>query len=171
MPDYLFNTTALSNFAAIARFDLLKSLYLGKAFTTIEVSHELQRGIHAGYRHLESAWQQIRDVHPSSGWIRILTPETPEEYQLQAELDNRLDQGEASCLALAVTRQFIFVTDDLAARRLASEKNVLLTGTLGILIRGVQGKFLPLTEANHLLKIMVHQGYRSPVNCLDDFIQ
>ncbi len=28
MPDYLFNTTALSNFAAIDRFDLLKKLYL-----------------------------------------------------------------------------------------------------------------------------------------------
>ena len=65
MPDYIFNTTALSNFAAIDRFDLLKKLYQGKAFTTIEVSHELQRGIHAGYLYLESAWQQIGVVNPT----------------------------------------------------------------------------------------------------------
>lgn len=169
MPDYIFNTTALSNFAATDRLDLLKKLYQGKAFTTIEVSHELQRGIHAGYLYLESAWQQIGVVHPT-GWVRILIPETTEEYQLQAEFDNRLDQGEASCLALAITRRFIFVTDDLAARRLASEKNVLLTGTLGILIKGVREKFLSLAEANNLLESMIQQGYRSPGDCLDDFI-
>lgn len=169
MPEYIFNTTALSNFAAIDRVDLLKKLYQEKAYTTLEVSHELQRGIHSGYLYLESAWQQISTIHPT-GWIRILTSETAREFQMQTEFDNRVDPGEASCLALAITRQLIFVTDDLAARRLASANNVLLTGTLGILIKVVRGNLLSLMEANSFLKMMIRQGYRSPVDCLDDFL-
>ncbi len=37
-------------------------------------------------------------------------------------------------------------------------------------MKGVREKFLSLAEANNLLEIMIQQGYRSPVDCLDDFI-
>ena len=37
VPDYIFNTTALSNFAAVDRLDLLTERYRGQAFTTLEV--------------------------------------------------------------------------------------------------------------------------------------
>ena len=169
MPEYIFNTTALSNFAAINRSELLETRYQGMAFTTVEVSNELRRGINAGYLCLESVWQQIELVNPA-GWLRVLTPLTAEEYRLKTEFDNRLDSGEASCLALAVSRQFIFVTDDLAARRLAAARSVLLTGTLGIMTGLVRDNTLPIHEANDMLTGMIRLGYRSPVDCLDDFI-
>jgi predicted nucleic acid-binding protein len=167
MPEYIFNTTALSNFAAINRSELLETRYKGRAFTTAEVSNELRQGINGGYVYLKSVWQQIIDP---AGWLRILTPQTAEEYRLKTEFDNRLDSGEASCLTLAVSRRFIFVTDDLAARRLAAAKSVRLTGTLGILIGLIRDNVLPLHEANSILTGMIRQGYRSPADCLDDFV-
>jgi predicted nucleic acid-binding protein len=169
MPDYIFNTTALSNFAAASRLNLLAARYQGAGFTTIEVGDELRRGISAGYNYLEAAYQQLETVDPA-GWLRVLSPESTPEHRLRAEFDELLDPGEASCLALAVSRQLIFVTDDLAARQLAEARNVPLTGTLGILIVLVRDKTLSLQEANEMLTDMIQRGYRSPVDRLDGLI-
>ena len=41
MRDYIFDTTALSNFASTGRLDLLDTRYRGVAFTTVEVNSEV----------------------------------------------------------------------------------------------------------------------------------
>jgi len=169
MPDYIFDTTVLSNFAAVDRLDLLKTRYRRQAFTTIEVIDELRKGVQAGYTHLEPALQQIERINPD-GWLRILSPESHDEHRLRLELDQSLDAGEASCLALANSRGLILATDDLAARRLADEKSIPLTGTIGILIALVRDGTLPLAKANAILKAMIQRHYRSPISQLDDLI-
>lgn len=169
MPDYIFNTTVLSNFAAANRVQLLEQRYRDSAFTTIEISDELYKGTRAGYTYLDLALQQITRFN-SQGWLRILTPESTLEHRLRLELGNRLDAGEASCLALAVSRDLIFATDDRAARRLATERGVEVTGTLGILLALVHQETLPLSEANAMLKAMIQRRYRSPIDRLDDLI-
>jgi len=103
MPDYIFDTTALSNFAATNRLDMLDMLdtrYRGVAFTTVEVADELRRGVKAGYSYLESVLQQIETVN-SKGWLRLLAPKSDAEHRLRSQFDQFLDPGEASCLALA----------------------------------------------------------------------
>ena len=80
MPDYIFNTTALSNFAAVGRLDLLAERYRGQAFTTLEVGDELRRGFKAGYPYLEAAWQQLETIG-SAGWLRVLGPESAAEHR------------------------------------------------------------------------------------------
>ncbi len=169
MRDYIFDTTALSNFASTGRLNLLDIRYRGVAFTTVEVTAELRRGIKAGYSYLEAVLQQIEPVD-SEGWLRILVPNSAAEHRLQSEFDQLLDPGEASCLALAISRRITLVTDDLAARRLAEKKKVPLSGTLGILIALVRHNAFPLKEANTMLATMIQQHYRSPVNRLDEFI-
>lgn len=169
MPDYIFNTTVLSNFASVNRSDLLETLYRNIAFTTLEVSDELYRGVKAGYSYLNTALQQIKAVNPN-GWLSVLTPESSAEHSLRYEFDQIIDPGEASCLALAVSRKLIFITDDLAARRASQQKNVSVTGTLGILIRLVRNDTLSLDDANAMLKVMIRKHYRSPVNRLDELI-
>ena len=169
MRDYIFDTTALSNFASTGRLNLLDIRYRGVAFTTVEVTAELRRGIKAGYSYLETVLQQIEPVD-SEGWLRILVPNSAAEHRLQSEFDQLLDPGEASCLALAISRRITLVTDDLAARRLAEKKKVPLSGTLGILIALVRHNAFPLKEANTMLATMIQQHYRSPVNRLDEFI-
>jgi predicted nucleic acid-binding protein len=169
MPDYIFDTTVLSNLAAVGRLDLLEKRYRKTALTTVEVSDELRKGLQAGYGYLENVLQQIRAISPG-GWLRIVAPESEPEHQLRAEFDLLLDPGEASCLALAISRGLILVTDDLAARQLAQERDVLLTGTVGVLLTLVRDRSLSLTEANVILAKMIARRYRSPVDRLDELI-
>lgn len=169
MPDYIFDTTALSNLAVVGCLDLLEKRYHMVGLTTIEVSDELRRGLQAGYEHLENVLQQIQSISPG-GWLRIVAPESPAEHQLRGEFDLLLDPGEASCLALAISRGLILVTDDLAARQLAQERGVPLTGTVGILLALVRDGVLSLAEANGVLAEMIERRYRSPVDRLDELI-
>ena len=169
MPDYIFDTTVLSNFAVVGRTDLLETRYRDLAFTTVAVADELRRGFKAGYGYLESVLRQLETINPD-GWLRLLDPISPAEYRLRTELDQVLDPGEASCLALAVSRGLTLATDDLAARRLAQERKVPLTGTCGILIALVRQQTLPLAEANAILMTMIQRHYRAPVDRLDDLI-
>jgi len=169
MPDYIFDTTALSNFSAANRLDLLEKRYYDKAFITLEVADELRKGVKAGYSYLSPVLKQISGVNPE-GWIQIVTPNAGNEYSLRFQFDKRLDPGEASCISLAITRKFIFVSDDLAARRIASKNDIPITGTIGILIALVRNNRLPLGEANRLLQNMIQKNYRSPVNHLDELI-
>jgi len=71
---------------------------------------------------------------------------------------------------IAISRGLIFATDDLAARCLATRHGVLLTGTLGILIRLVREQHISLGTANGLLAKMIDKRYCSPVRKLDDLI-
>ena len=64
----------------------------------------------------------------------------------------------------------ILVTDDLAARKLATQRNVRLTGTVGLLVGMIHASLLPLEEGNALLEKMIDSGYRSPCDHLDDLI-
>ena len=169
MPDYIFDTTVLSNFAAVKRIDLLATRYQNIAFTTIEVIDELRKGVKAGYDYLSSILQALKNSE-SGNWISVLGTQSATEQRLRIEFDDRLDAGEASCLALAISRKLILVTDDLAARRLAQERQVLLTGTLGILVALVREKALALSDANELLADMIRQRYRSPADSLDAII-
>jgi len=168
-PAYVFDTTVLSNFALIGQVTLLEKLYRGRAFTTLMVVDEIRRGIEAGYQHLQIIQEQLTTVSPT-GWLQVLPLDRTNEQQLYAELGRWLDPGEASCLALAISRGFILATDDLAARRHAGKRKVLLTGTLGILLRLVREKHLSLDAANHFLAEMIQQRYRSPVHRLDNLV-
>lgn len=130
---------------------------------------KLRKGVKAGYDHLESALQQMENINPK-GWLRILSPESSNEHRLRLEYDRSLDAGEASCLALAVSRELVFATDDLAARQAAGKGGVHLTGTLGILVALVRSETLTIAEANGMLAAMIERSYRSPLDRLDDLI-
>jgi predicted nucleic acid-binding protein len=169
MPEYIFDTTVLSNLAAVGRLDLLEKRYREVALTTVEVGDELRRGLQAGYEYLGSALRQIQSIS-LDGWLRLVAPESAAEHQLRGEFDILLDSGEASCLALAISRGLILVTDDLAARQLAQERDVQLTGTVGILLALVRDGLLPLPEANAILAEMIERRYRSPVDHLDELL-
>ena len=167
MPDYIFDTTVLSNFAAVKRVDLLATRYQHVALTTIEVIDELRKGVKAGYTYLEPILHGIQS-HTPGGWLRVLATYSTAEQRLRNEFDDRLDAGESSCLALAISRKLVLATDDMAARRLARAREVSLTGMLGILVALVREKALSLSDANALLADMIRQRYRSPVDSLDE---
>jgi predicted nucleic acid-binding protein len=102
-------------------------------------------------------------------WLTVLEP-THEERKLAEALLGTVDRGEAQCLAVARMREGKFVSDDFAARRLAREHDVVISGTLGILLALVDARHLSLEDADRLLATMMSHGYRSPVKSLGELL-
>ena len=148
------DTTLLSNFAHANRPDLLQ-LALGKtAVTTATVLTELHQGEVAGLVPRQ-AWS----------WLSLITL-TPTEGALAAGYRKIVDAGEADCLAVAVTRNGRFLSDDMAARRLAQAEGVAVSGTLGVLLHLIEQERLTLAAADALLAQMRQAGYRASVSSL-----
>lgn len=154
----LLDNTVLSNFTIIKRPDLLRQALVGDAATSEAAWAELQAGIHIG-RLPQGDWS----------WLPILTL-TEDESRIFQRLKQRLNAGEAACLAIAANRGYRVFTDDRDARELAAEWRIPISGTLGILIRLVDTRTLSLKEADALLDEMIVAGYRSPVLSLADLL-
>lgn len=158
MPTILLDATLLSNFAHVQRPELLQTALGENAATTPAVMAELETGEKLG-------------LVPACDWdwLTILKP-TDEEQKLAAELLQQLDAGEAECLAVAQTRGSKFFSDDFAARRLAEQRGVVVSGTLGVLLALVDLQHLSLEEADRLLNLMIGCGYRSSVKSLRELL-
>jgi len=167
MPEFISDNTALSNFASIGRVDLLDKLCAGHAFTTIEVLEELNRGVEKGYRFLEPL---AKSVEGPGGWLKVLVSESLEEGLLRQQLDEFLHPGEASCIVFAQSRAMVLVTDDLAARALAAQLGIALTGPVGLLVESIRAGLLALEDGNALLTNMIDSSYRSPCAHLDELL-
>lgn len=149
------NNTVLSNFANVQRADLVRQSFRDLGATT-EVLAELKAGERL-HRLPICDWS----------WLKGIAL-TKEERAYAARLNKTVDAGEASCLAVALARGLIFLTDDRDARRLARLNRIAISGTLGILQSLVDDGQLDLDEANRLLAEMVAKGYRSPVQFLQE---
>jgi|CXWK01.1.fsa_nt_gi predicted nucleic acid-binding protein len=150
----VIDTTALSNFAHIQRPDLLRLALKGEGTITALVMAEILAGESLG-------------VVPAIdwNWLRIIKL-TSEEERLFQTLALTLDDGEASCLAVAMIRRTTLITDDLPARRLAIRASVTLSGTVGILRLLVAEGHLSIAEGDKKLSEMIRYGYHSPVRSL-----
>jgi len=147
----LLDNTVLTNFALAGKTDLVARLWPKRACTTSPVLDEYAVGVTVG-------------MLPADAWAGLpIVALTAGERAFANELSTRLGAGERACLAVAVHRQGLLVSDDLDARRAARRYDVPATGTVGILIRCVQRGCVAREQANHLLAKMIALGYRSPV--------
>jgi predicted nucleic acid-binding protein len=146
----------LSNFAHVRWPDLLRTLLGETAATVPAVLVELREGEILG-RVPRQDWR----------WLSLIEP-VETDIRLREQFRQRVGAGEAECLAVAVTRRYQFLSDDAAARRLARREGLTVSGTLGILQKLVEGAYFTGTEADQLLAIMISQGYRSPVQSLQE---
>lgn len=150
------DTTVLSNFAHAQRPDLLHLLFGSTIITTPTVMAELNVG-------------EDRKLVPVCDWGWLPVHDlTSEKAELAAKLRQQLDADEAECLAVAHVRNLTFLSDDFAARRMASQGGVKVSGTLGVLLILVQYGHLTLADSDDLLHAFVAHGYRSPVQSLRD---
>lgn len=157
-PSYLLDTTVLSNFAHVRHPDLPRTVLGPHLAVTPGVLAELRAGEQTG-RVPSCDW----------GWLTVLAP-TAAESAAAADLERQLDPGEAECLAVALQRGYRFLSDDFAARRLAEAKGVVVSGTIGILLKGIATGVLALAEADRLLAEMISHGYRAPVRSLRELL-
>lgn len=147
----LLDNTVLSNFAQAEIVSAVFSLWGDQVCTTMEVIKEYQAGtLSVGLP--KSVWKDLKIVR-----------QTEEEKIFGSKLSAGLGAGERSCLAVAHARGAIFATDDLFARETAKKHNILVIGTIGILIECVTKNILARTKAQKALDLMITNGYRSPI--------
>jgi len=90
--------------------------------------------------------------------------------RLFGQLPDALHQAEASCLVIAVHRGWALLTDDARARKAARNWNIVVSGTLGVLVQAVRRGLLTMEDADALLAEMIAAGYRSPYGSLAQLV-
>lgn len=161
MPEIILDTCVPSNFALSGSLLLLKTLYPQSAFISNLVALENLRGIQKGHTPLTAVREALTE-----GWLREVSCSSPDEKRLFETLSVSLGAGEASCIAIAARRGYVFACDDRAARKEATLCGVRLTGTVGILIKAVRVGEIDLKAANTILKKMVGSGFYAPVGTI-----
>jgi predicted nucleic acid-binding protein len=90
-------------------------------------------------------------------------------------VQTRLDPGEAEALVAAHTAGGTLVTDDGPARTLAADYDVTLTGSIGLLVRGIVRYDVSIETADEWLTTWIEErNYYAPVDSVttalpDDF--
>lgn len=163
MPEIIFDSCVLSNFALSGSFAIIKRLYGNQSYVTSFVSTEIMRGIQRGQASLLIIQEAMSD-----GWLKEATLESKEEKALFELLSVSLGLGEASSIGIARVRGLLFASDDRVARREASLLGIKLTGTLGILKKAARRKLISLENADLILKRMIEYGFRSPIRSLKE---
>ncbi len=156
----LINTTVLSNFALTQVMPLLADFCGVRALATDEVLGEFAKGVDQG-------------IIPATSlkWLKRVKLRGPKERALFMQLRLWLGEGEASSLAIAVSRGYSFLTDDMKARRVAQTAGVPVSGSVGVLLELIRTRKLTLEEGNKVLRTFIQHGYFSPVERLDEFFQ
>ena len=121
------------------------------------------RGIQKGHKDLAKITETL-----SEGWLREIDLKGKKEKALYQTLSMSLGLGEASSIAMAKVRGFIFACDDRTARREAGLLGVKLTGTLGLLKKATRDKIVNLEESDLILTRMKEKGFYSSVESLSE---
>ncbi|MBA4348370.1 MAG: hypothetical protein C0415_00050 [Thermodesulfovibrio sp.] len=165
MPKIVFDNCVLSNFALSNSLHIIKKLYHNNSYATDFVAAENIRGVLKGHSRL----LKIRDAI-KEGWLKEIAMEGVKERALFESLSVSLGFGEASSIAVAKARGWVFACDDRAARREAVLLQVKLTGTIGILIKAVNKRIINSDKGNEILRLMIKNGFHSPINSLSLFL-
>ena len=117
------DTSCLILLSKISELDLLHRTY-GQIFTTPEVANEYQLEL--------------------PNWITL---QSPQNKSKQKELEQLVDKGEASAIALALeTPDCLLIIDDMKGRKTASELGIEITGTIGIIIKAKEKAIIPFVK-------------------------
>jgi len=126
------------------------------------VRDEIGQGVDFGYEYLTSAVKAFDEGLPVSD----APPETS-----GVKLRERLDPGETKALRGAAERDGTIATDDLAARRLAAELDVPVTGSIGLLVLGIKRKHIDSETADEWLETWRNErGYYAPVQSVTELL-
>ncbi len=164
----IINTTVISNFASIGQIDLLRQLF-GNLSISLEVYEEVEIGLAEGYEFYKGVREIIKPF-AESGWVELVTLNGELELRLFADSPAKLHKGEASSIAIAKSRDWLFLSDDAAARNYAASLNVPVPGTLGCLALSAERNLVSLEQANEWLQRLIENGYYSPVTDLGDLL-
>lgn len=161
-PQPLFlDATVLSNFASTDAIEFLGDL-LESPVVAPAVRDEIEHGRTVGHDYLDV----VADALGEGLAVTSVSPETQE-----TEIRDRLDAGEAESLLGTIEHGGTLATDDLAARRLADDRSVPVTGSIGLLVLGVERGLIDRETADAWLETWRDErGYYAPVESVDDVL-
>lgn len=157
----VLDTTVLSNFSSTDSVSFVTAV-LKSPVVVLAVRDELERGLEMGHDYLDSA------VGALDGELPVRTLTSDRSYQ---DIRNQLDPGEAESLIGAINHDGTLATDDLAARRVADEREVPVTGSIGLLVLGVECDHIDRDTADEWLDAWREQrGYYAPVESVSEIL-
>jgi predicted nucleic acid-binding protein len=165
MPNIVFDCCAISNFALSGSLSIIRGLYRDTSSITDFVSAEILRGIRSGHGGLTTIPEAVK-----AGRLTEVSLVSRKEKALFESLSISLGLGEASSLAVAACRGFLFASDDQAARREAGRLGVGLTGTIGILAKAARLHICDIKTADRYLAKMIGHGFYAPVRSVRDVV-
>jgi predicted nucleic acid-binding protein len=140
------DTSCLIALNNIGLLHLLKDLY-GEVLITAEVYSEFGGGL--------------------PDWIIVIQVK---DKSKQSEIENRLDKGEASSIALALeVPNTILIIDEVKGRNYAKSLNIEIIGTIGVLLMA-GNKGLVKDVIGVILKL-VNQGFRLSDKLIEKIIE
>lgn len=159
-PTFL-DATVVSNFASTDAIEFLVEV-LESPVIVPAVRDEIEEGRRVGHDYLASAIEafddglRVSNTPPETGAVRVR---------------DRLDAGEAEALRGAFEHDGTLATDDLAARRLADDHDVPVTGSIGLLVLGIErGRIDGETADEWLQTWRDTRGYYAPVESIEEII-
>jgi len=151
------DTTVLSNFASTASTVWLAA-GLRRPAVVPTVREELEAGRTRGNEFLDEAIRAI------GSRLELLEPTTSKDVRVIRE---SLDPGEAESLHAAIVYEGTLATDDAAARTIAKERGVPVTGSIGLLVLGIAREKIDAEAAARWLDTwQSERSYYSPVDGL-----
>ncbi len=165
MPETVFDNCVLTNFALSDSLDIVKKLYADESYITNYVVVENMKGLLKGYLRLAKLKDALEE-----GWLREVTLKSKKEKALFETLSISLGIGESSSIAVAKIRAFVFASDDRVARREAGFLGIRLTGTIGILIKGVRKRIVTHRIADEILGKMIKNGFYTTIKSINEVI-
>lgn len=155
------DTTVISNFASTDGMTILTAILESPAVVPA-VREELEGGLEAGHDYLDTAVDALDDgldVHPGP---------SADNFR---DVRERLDPGEAESLLAAIEHAGTLATDDLAARRVADQRGIPVTGSIGLLVLGVESGQIDRTTADEWLDTWRgRRGYYAPVDSVTEIL-
>jgi predicted nucleic acid-binding protein len=156
----VLDATVLSNFAYLDRVSLLRNL--DRPITTPTVRDEIASGTD-GYPYLVNATEAFPEPIP-------VVELDDESTKLTEQFADRLDRGEAEALALAERHRGLVVTDDGVARKVARQRTIQFTGSIGVLMEFVDNDHVAESTADSWLKRLIDDAdYYAPSRELTDY--
>ena len=121
MPKVVSNTTPILSFIKLNRLDILKSLYK-EIYIPKAVYKEIEEGKNKYYADISN-----------ESWIKVFKVKNK---NLLEQLQKELDKGEAEAIALSLEISAdLLLIDEKLGRKIAEEKGIKITGTIGALIK------------------------------------
>jgi predicted nucleic acid-binding protein len=164
------DTTVLSNYARTDSVEWLAAR-TPVPLTVDAVREELQAAREEGYAFVEAALAVLEPVNEAPEEPTDIIGVVPDGGRWNDRSGSlaALDRGETRALRRA-TPDEVLPTDDRDARDLARERNVPVTGSVGLLVDGVERGELSSERADNWLDTWQRYGYYSPVDSVDELL-